>query len=94
MLPKSSVLFCIFLWAKELNAEDIHKEARRARMLRRRLRSRQENGEEMRDQGGRRPLYRRITDQPRTALEGVNQDIGHIWKAEELERKPSMKLSA
>jgi hypothetical protein len=25
ILPKSSVLLCIFLWAKGLNAEDIHK---------------------------------------------------------------------
>jgi hypothetical protein len=26
MLLKSSILFCIFLWAKGLNAKDIHKE--------------------------------------------------------------------
>jgi hypothetical protein len=26
ILPKSSVLFCVLLWAKWLNAKDIHKE--------------------------------------------------------------------
>jgi hypothetical protein len=26
VLPMSSVLMCVFLWAKRLNAEDFHKE--------------------------------------------------------------------
>jgi hypothetical protein len=44
---------------KDWTTDKVEREARRARMLRRRLRSRQENGQRIRDLGGRRPLYRR-----------------------------------
>jgi hypothetical protein len=44
---------------KDWITEKVEREARRARMLRRRLWSRQENGKEIRVLGGRQPLYRR-----------------------------------
>jgi hypothetical protein len=44
---------------KDWTMDKVERETRRARMLRRRLRSRQENGKRIRDLGGRRPLYRR-----------------------------------
>jgi hypothetical protein len=44
---------------KDWTTDKVEQEARRARMLRRRLRSHQENGKRIRDLGGRRLLYRR-----------------------------------
>jgi hypothetical protein len=44
---------------KDWTTDKGEREARRARMLRRRVQSRQENGKGIRELGGRRPLYRR-----------------------------------
>jgi hypothetical protein len=75
---------------KDCTTDKVEREVRRARMLRRRLRSRQENGKRIRADG------RHIGGkggQPRMASESENQDIGHLWAAEELERRQSVRLS-
>jgi hypothetical protein len=57
---------------KDWTTDKVKREARRAWMLRRRLRSRQESGKQLRDLGGRRPLHRRKRKPTKNGIEGCN----------------------
>jgi hypothetical protein len=79
---------------KDWTTDKVEREARRARMLRRRLRSRQENGKRIRDLGGRRPLYRRKRRPTKNGIGGCKSGHRSHLGSRKLERWLSMRLSA
>jgi hypothetical protein len=75
---------------KDCTTDKVDREARRAWMLRRRLRSRQENSKRIRDLGSR--YIGGKGGQPRTALEGGAQDNYHTWEAKERSTRNYMRF--